>query len=56
MKETTKKRVVTTKEVQTMQYLNRRGYSNTKIAALMGFNESTIRRTLSKTAQRTNVA
>jgi IS30 family transposase len=45
----TKKRTVTTKELQTMQYLTKRGYSNVKIGALMGFNESTVRRALKST-------
>lgn len=49
MNETTKKRVVTKQEAQTMSYLSKRKYSNRKIAALVGFNESTVRRTLAKT-------
>jgi DNA-binding CsgD family transcriptional regulator len=32
-----------------MQYLTKRGYSNVKIGALMGFNESTVRRALKST-------
>jgi hypothetical protein len=54
METTPKKRVVTKTEVKTMEYLNRRGYSNVKIGALMGLNESTVRRSLA--AEKTQTA
>jgi len=57
MSDTTKKRTVTKQEIQTMNYLSKRNYSNVKIAALMGFNESTVRRTLAKvSAEKTQTA
>lgn len=48
-------RTVSSTEVQTMRYLSKRGYSNCKIAGLMGFNESTVRKHLSSTTIKTSV-
>jgi DNA-binding NarL/FixJ family response regulator len=53
----TKRRTVTRQEVQTMVYLNKRGYSNVGIANLMKLDEKTVRNHIKKvTAEKTQTA